>query len=107
MLKYRFVTGLVVLLIFASVSFSIALMLSDESKSNRVYSPPPTAQTKMLKVVVIVAKITNDTLYLENKKKYDLRNVKVTYNKGKSFSETKKTAEMFFVDGVLKEVVIN
>jgi hypothetical protein len=107
MSKYRLVTGLVVLIIFASVSFSIALTLSDESKSNRVSSPSPTAPTKILKVVGIVAKITNDTLYLENKKKYDLRNVKVTYNKGKRFSENKKTAEMFFVNGVLKEVVIN
>lgn len=102
MSKYRLVTSLVALIIFASVSFSIALMSSDGS--NTVSSPSP---TKILKVVGIVAKITGDTLYLENNKQYDLRNVKVTYNKGKRISEKKKTAEMFFVNDVLKEVVIN
>jgi hypothetical protein len=104
MSKYRFVTGLVVLIIFASVSFSIALTTSGGSESNTVSSTPSPSPTKILKVVGIVAKITDDTLYLENNKKYDLRNVKVTYNKGKKI---KKTAEMFFVNGVLKEVVIN
>ncbi len=107
MSKYRFVIGLVVLLIFASVSFSIASMaLTPSSGESKVSSTAQPAQTKMLKVVVVVAKITNDTLYLENNKKYDLRNVKVTYNKGKSFSGNKTTAEMFFVNGILKEVVI-
>jgi hypothetical protein len=104
MLKYRFVTGLVVLIIFASASFSVALMSSGGSKPNAVSSP---SQAKILKVVGIVEKISDNTLYLENNKKYDLRNVKVTYNKGKRISENKKTAEMLFVNGVLTEVVIN
>jgi len=53
-----------------------------------------------------VAKITDGTLYLKNNKSYNLRNVKVIYNKGKRISENKRTADMFFVNGVLKEVII-
>jgi hypothetical protein len=102
MSKYKFVTGLVVLLIFASVSFSTALMSTSRGSS----TAPPPAQTKMLKVVGIVAKITDGTLYLKNNKSYNLRNVKVIYNKGKRISENKRTADMFFVNGVLKEVII-
>ncbi len=102
MSKYRFVTGLVVLIIFASVSFTIAVT-STSGGSNTVPSTSP----KILKVVGIVAKISNNTLYLENKKKYDLSGVKVTYSKGKKISKKKQIAEMFFVNGVLKEVEIN
>jgi len=69
MSKYRFVTGLVVLIIFASASFSIALTVSGGSKSNTVSSTPSPSPNKILKVAGIVAKITDDTLYLENNKK--------------------------------------
>jgi hypothetical protein len=102
MSKYIFVTGLVVLLIFASVSFSTALMSTSGGSS----TVPPPAQTKMLKVVGVVIKISGNTLYLENNKKYDLSNVKVRYNKGKKIAKSKKIAEMFFVNNVLKEVSI-
>ena len=103
MSKYRFVTGLVVLLIFASVSFSIALT----STSKELNTPSSTSTTKILKVVGIVKMITNTTLYLDNNKQYNLSNVKVTYNKGKINSKKKQKAEMFFVNDVLKEVTIN
>ncbi len=111
MSKYRLVTSLVVLIIFASVSLGIALTYSGGSgtaspTSRQSNTVSPSAQTKIFKVMGIVTQITRDTLYLENNKKYDLRNVKVTYNKGKKISEKKKTAEMFFVNDVLKEVVI-
>ena len=111
MSKYKFVTGLVILIIFMSATFGTALTPVDGSKktssagqSNTVSSP---SQDKILKVVGFVAKISNNTLYLTNKKKYNLRRVKVTYNKGKKSPVNKKTAEMFFVNGVLKEVAIN
>ena len=58
MSKYKFVTGLVVLLIFASVSFSIALT-STSTESNAASSP---STTKILKVVGIVKMITRTTL---------------------------------------------
>lgn len=103
MSKYRFVTGLVVLLIFASVSFSIALT-SNSKESNTASSA---STTKILKVVGIVKMITSTTLYLENNKQYNLSNVKVRYNKGKINSKNKQKAEMFFVNDVLKEVTIN
>jgi len=103
MSKYRFVTGLVVLLIFASVSFSIAFT----STSNGLNTASSTSTTKILKVVGIVKMITSTTLYLENNKQYNLSNVKVRYNKGKINSKKKQKAEMFFVNDVLKEVTIN
>ena len=103
MSKYKFVTGLVVLLIFASVSFSIAL--TSTSKELNTASSPST--TKILKVVGVVKMITSTTLYLENNKQYNLSNVKVIYNKGKINSKKKQKAEMFFVNDVLKEVTIN
>ena len=64
------------------------------------------SQTKVLKVAGIVSKIQNDTLYLENGKKYSLKGVKIEYGKGKRVSQSKKMAEMFFINGVLKEVTI-
>ena len=103
MSKYKFVTGLIVLLIFASVSFSIAF--TSTSKELNTASSPST--TKILKVVGVVKMITSTTLYLENNKQYNLSNVKVIYNKGKINSKKKQKAEMFFVNDVLKEVTIN
>jgi hypothetical protein len=103
MSKYKFVTGLVVLIIFASVSFSIALTSTSE-ELNAASSP---STTKILKVVGIVKMITGTTLYLENNKQYNLSNVKVTYNKSKIISKKKQKAEMFFVNDVVKEVTIN
>ena len=103
MSKYKFVTGLIVLLIFASVSFSIAF--TSTSKELNTASSPST--TKILKVVGVVKMITSTTLYLENNKQYNLSNVKVINNKGKINSKKKQKAEMFFVNDVLKEVTIN
>lgn len=64
------------------------------------------SQTKVLKVAGIVSKIQNDTLYLENGKRYGLKGVKIEYGKGKPVSRGKKMAEMVFINGVLKEVTI-
>lgn len=64
------------------------------------------SRTKALKVAGVVSKIQNDTLYLENGKRYSLKGVKIEYGKGKPVSRNKKMAEMFFIDGVLKEVTI-
>jgi hypothetical protein len=101
MLKYRFIKSLVVLIIFASVSLSMADVGSDGSNTGSPSSAP-----KLLKVMGIVENITGNTLCLTNNKKYNLRNVKVTYIKGKGISEKKKTAEMLFINDVLQEVVI-
>lgn len=64
------------------------------------------SQTKVLKVSGVVSKIQNNTLYLENGKSYSLKGVKIEHGKGKPVLQGKKMAEMFFINGVLKEVTI-
>ena len=72
---------------------------SEETSQERV---------RMYNVVHFIKKIENNILYLENKQQYDLRHVKVTRLSGKSsrLSNQKWAAEMLFINGVLKEVVI-
>jgi len=62
----------------------------------------------MYKVVNYIDKIQNNTLYLENKQRYNLRNVKVTKLSGGNnrVSNKKRSAEMLFINDVLKEVTI-
>jgi len=63
---------------------------------------------RMFKVVGFIKKIENNILYLENKQQYDLRSVRITRLSGKSnrISNQKWAAEMLFINGVLKEVII-
>jgi len=96
--------------IVVSIVLMSFFLIGTESFAVTPMSGTPAAsspsQTKALKVAGIVSKIQNDTLYLENGKRYDLRGVKIEYSKGKPVSRGKKIAEMFFINGVLKEVTI-
>lgn len=68
---------------------------------------PPANQTQVSKSSQFVKKIANNVLYLEGNKSYDLTGVNVIDLTGKRrVSATKKLAEMTFVNGVLKEVVL-
>jgi hypothetical protein len=68
---------------------------------------PSSKQHQVTKSSQFVKRIANNVLYLEDKKSYDLKNVKVMDLTGKSrVSEKKKLAELMFVNGVLKEVVL-
>ena len=52
-------------------------------------------------------RIANNVLYLENNKSYDLRGVNVIDRTDKRLaSGNKKLAELMFVNGVLKEVIL-
>lgn len=68
---------------------------------------PPANQTQVSKSSQFVKKIANNVLYLEGNKSYDLDGVKVIDLTGKTrVSANKKLADMTFVNGVLKEVIL-
>jgi len=68
---------------------------------------PPANQTQVTKSSQFVKRIANNVLYLEGNKSYDLTGVKVIDLTGKRrVSEKKKLAELMFVNGVLKEVIL-
>jgi len=68
---------------------------------------PPANQTQVSKSSQFVKKIANNVLYLEGNKSYDLDGVNVIDLTGKSrVSANKKLADMTFVNGVLKEVIL-
>jgi len=100
--KYIYIVVSVVLMSFFLIGTE-SLAVTPMSGTPAASSP---SQTKVLKVAGIVSKIQDNTLYLENGKKYSLKGVKIEYGKGKSVSRGKKMAEMFFINGVLKEVTI-
>jgi hypothetical protein len=103
MMKLKSISILAVfaLLFLGTSSFAV---VAQKSGTGTGLSP---SQTEILKVTGVVKKIEKNVLYLENGTKYDLNGVKATYSKGRPVSPSKKRiAEMFFVDGVLKEVTI-
>ena len=68
---------------------------------------PPTNKTQVSKSSQFVKKIANNVLYLEGNKSYDLDGVNVIDLTGKTrVSAKKKLADMTFVNGVLKEVIL-
>ena len=68
---------------------------------------PPAGQNQVTKTSQFVKKITDNVLYLENKKSYELTGVNVIDLTGKKrVSQNKKLAEMTFVNGKLKEVIL-
>ena len=68
---------------------------------------PSANQTQVTKSSQFVKRIANNVLYLEGNKSYDLNGVNVIDLTGKSrVSATKKLADMTFVNGVLKEVIL-
>jgi len=98
------VAGIAVMLLICFFSQSQAV--TSTSASGMVQERK--SQVKIFKVVYFIAKIKNEILYLENKQRYNLSNVKVTRLSGGTnhISDKKRTAEMLFVDGILKEVII-
>jgi len=67
----------------------------------------PAGQNQVTKTSQFVKKITDNMLYLENKKSYDLTGVNVIDLTGKKrVSQNKKLAEMMFVNGKLQEVIL-
>jgi hypothetical protein len=68
---------------------------------------PPTNQNQVTKSSQFVKRIANNVLYLEGNKSYDLSGVNVIDLTGKRrVSDKKKLADMTFVNGVLKEVIL-
>jgi len=68
---------------------------------------PQAKQNQVTKSSQFVKRIANNVLYLEGNKNYDLSGVKVIDLTGtKRISQNKKLAELMFVNGVLKEVVL-
>ena len=68
---------------------------------------PPAGQNQVTKTSQFVKKIAGNVIYLENKKSYDLTGVNVIDLTGtKRVSQNKKLAEMMFVNGKLKEVIL-
>jgi hypothetical protein len=68
---------------------------------------PPENQTQVTKSSQFVKRIANNVLYLEGNKSYDLDKVNVIDLTGKRrISDKKKLADLTFVNGVLKEVIL-
>jgi hypothetical protein len=68
---------------------------------------PSGNETQVTKSAQFVKRIANNVLYLEGNKSYDLSGVNVIDLTGKRrVSDKKKLAELMFVNGVLKEVIL-
>lgn len=68
----------------------------------------PSNQTQFSKSSQLVKTIANNVLYLENGGSYDLNGVNVTDLTGTSRVSAKKImADLTFINGVLKEVVLH
>lgn len=106
-------------MLFTAVAMSLFLFIPcswavTDIRSSRItqqsQSPKRTfrGQADMLRVTAVVTKIENNILYLEDKKHYNLANVKITdYSKtGKHRADQRKLAEMLFIRNRLKEVIL-
>ena len=68
---------------------------------------PSGKQTQVTKSSQFVKRIANNVLYLEGNKSYDLSGVNVIDLTGKSrVSDKKILADLTFVNGILKEVIL-
>ena len=101
MVKVKYIIILLVLGLFLTGAQSFAVVAKFGTVTGASTSPD-----KILKVAGVVSKIQGNVLYLNNGEKYSLSGIKVEYSKGKPVSRTHKMAEMFFINGVLKEVTI-
>ena len=87
-----------------SVSNAGAMMASSAGGGK---GAPPGNQTQVTKSSQFVKRIAKNVLYLEGNKSYDLNGVNVIDLTGKrQVSEKKKLADLMFVNGVLKEVIL-
>jgi hypothetical protein len=67
----------------------------------------PANKSLVTKSSQFVKRIANNVLYLENNKSYDLNGVNMIDLTGKRrVSDNKKLADMTFVNGILKEVIL-
>jgi len=88
-----------------------ALTPAKMDTSKREKTATPRNAKKIVKIAGVVKKIDGRFLYLVNEQKYSLSGVKVVDYSGKTKSDEgpsriRKIAEMTFIDGTLKEVVI-
>jgi len=105
MLKLKYIVALSVLFILFTI-YPIQAVVSTGGSTGGATPGKLTGQPEILRVVGVVKKIENNTLYMQSGQKYSLNGVRVEYSKGKPISRTKKMADMFFINGVLKEVTI-
>ena len=107
MLKYKFMLIFFVAGIFSFAAISYAMVATQTSGgSTQVNS---TAGMKLQKKTVIVKKIDSNALYTFNDQKIDLYHVKVSNFTSRSTNTSVQktiTAELLYIDGVLKEAVI-
>ncbi len=101
MVKVKCVIFLLVLGLFLTGAQSYAVVATYGTATGSSAS-----SAKILKVAGIVSKVQNNVLYLSHGEKYSLSGVTVIYSKGQPVSRSHKMAEMFFINGVLKEVTI-
>ena len=88
------------------IIFSVGISGAATPRGSMSGGTPP-SQNQVSKSSQFVKKITESTLYLEGNKSYDLTGVNVIDLTAKSrVSSTKKLAEMTFVNGKLKEVIL-
>lgn len=94
------------------ISFLFVLSVTDAGARMATSSvggkgAPSGNETQVSKSSQFVKKIANNVLYLEGNKSYDLSGVNVIDLTGKSrVSDKKKLADLTFVNGVLKEVIL-
>lgn len=104
MLKFKYIMLSVLFILF--ISYPVQAVVSTGESTGGASSGVVTSQPEILKVAGVVDKIENNILYLQSGQKYSLDGVRVEYSKGKPVSRSKKMADMFFVNGQLKEVTI-
>jgi hypothetical protein len=103
--KQKLVYALIISFLFVfSVGDAGARMATSAGGGKEV---PPANKSQVTKSSQFVKRIANNVLYLEGNKSYDLEGVNVVDLTGKSrVSDKKKLADMTFVNGVLKEVIL-
>jgi len=102
------------LLISASTSYSMTFKKAEPVKksekitSHKHRSVTSTHKVRVKKISGILKKIEDNVLYLNNNTKHNLRGVKVIdfTKKARRTLKERKTVEMTFINGKLKEVII-
>jgi len=103
MLKFK-MTALLIILLFLLTGNTCPAMTTDS-----VSAGPSERQNQILKVSLVVKRLERDVLYVESGATYSLRAVRVDYSHYKAQPSSpgkRRIADLFFVNGVLKEVTI-
>jgi hypothetical protein len=111
MMKFRLIVVGVLSIIFFTTAASLAATAIKKSGANITATSTASSSSspaKLFKTTVIVTKLEYSTLYASNGQKYDLRGAKVNnYAAGrKNKTDNIITAELMYVNNVLKEVTI-